>query len=93
MMTSCRVCGATTRWNRTICSACGADLESYREMNASIGPQEIPVRRYGRVPPEAADLYDFAPPPRRRTARRVLILLLASIGAGALALAVSGLLH
>jgi hypothetical protein len=92
-MTSCRVCGATTRRNRTMCAACGADLESYRQMNASIGPQRVPVRRYGSVPPPAADLPEFAPPPRRRTGRLLVFLLLGSIGAGALALGLSGLLR
>jgi hypothetical protein len=90
-MTSCRVCGAGTRRKRTMCSACGADLESYRQMNASIGPQEIPVRRYGRVPPEDADL--LPAPRRQRTGRLLVCLLLGTVGAGALALGLSGLLR
>jgi hypothetical protein len=91
-MTSCLVCGATTRRRRTMCAACGADLESYRQMNASIGPQRVPVRRYGSVPPPAADLQEFAKP-RPRTGRLLVFLLLGSIGAGALALGLSGLLR
>jgi hypothetical protein len=91
-MTNCVVCGAPKHRRGTTCAACGADLESYRAMNDSIGPERIPVRRYGIVPPPAADGAEHEPS-SRHTARVVVLLLLGLLGAGALALGVSGLLR
>jgi hypothetical protein len=91
-MTNCVVCGATTRRRARTCAACGADLEAYRPMNDSIGPESIPVRRYGAVPPPAGDGTEHEPS-SHHTARLLVLLLLAALGAGALALGVSALLR
>lgn len=89
-MTNCVVCGAPTRRRARTCAACGADLESHRPMNDPT--ERIPVRRYGAAPPPAADGAEREPPPRH-TARLAILLLLASLGAGALALGLSALLR
>lgn len=91
-MTNCVVCGAMTRRRARTCAACGADLESYRPMNDSTGPERIPVRRYGAAPPPAADGAEHEPP-SGHTARLLVLLLLGSLGAGALALGLAALLR
>lgn len=91
-MTNCVVCGAPARRRARTCAACGADLESHCPMNDPIGPERIPVRRYGAVPPPAAGGAGREPP-TRHTVRLAVLLLLASLGAGALALGLSALLR
>lgn len=92
-MTKCLVCGAATRRHARTCAACGADLESHVPMNAPFGPDSIPVRRYGTVPPPAADGTQPAERPLRHTVRLLVLLVLGSLGAGAVALGVSRLLR
>lgn len=89
-MTNCVVCGAATRRRARTCAACGADLESHRPMNDTTGPEGIPVRRYGAVPPPAADGNER---PSRHAARLLVLLLLAALGAGAMALGLRALLR
>ncbi|WP_332815940.1 hypothetical protein [Ramlibacter sp.] len=86
-MTGCEACSALVNTGDTSCAICGADLQGLaagKRAGATQRPKvDIPVRRYGQVPPPRLSLRDqSARHAARRRSALVAVVLTAGLAGG-----------
>ena len=84
-MLGCDSCGAQARRDDKACPICGAPI---LPAVGRVSTAQIPVRRFGEVPPypfELEELEEHAPGPQRRERPRIAPMALAALSAVLLA--------